>query len=435
VSVLVTDAQGNHALAVARSLGQQGIRVALADSVRSAKGLFTRYCADRAIYPSPSDSVSRFRAGIHRALETLKPAVLMPMTERTILGLLADREAIESRVILPLPSSEAVRVAFDKSETVRLAKLLRVPVPQTLVLDDVRQLEQIRSQVSYPAVIKPKSSEVRTIDDRIVPSGAVEYCFGPDDLERRYLSVHRRSPLPLIQEFIPGDGYGVSVLCQRGRLKALFAHRRLRMVRPTGSGSSLRESIAPPPSMVDAATRLLESLAWDGVAMVEFKLDPRDGTPKLMEINGRFWNSLPLAIAAGVDFPSLLYRMATEGDVPECFNYRVGVKSRWLLADARHLLGVLRGRPEGWIGDFPSRRETLRGFLTFVERDLYYDDLWLSDPAPFFAELVDVMCRQVPRSIFHRRPPVLEPRLPETNRLWRRFRHRLSATGGQHAIE
>jgi predicted ATP-grasp superfamily ATP-dependent carboligase len=417
VSVLVTDARGNHALAVARSLGQQGIPVAIADSVRSAKGLFTRYRADRAIYPSPSDSASGFRAGINRILETLKPAVLMPMTEQTILGLVADREAIESRVILPLPSSEAIRVAFDKSETVRLAERLQVPVPQTFVLDHVRQLGRIRSQVSYPAVIKPRSSAVWTADDRIVPTGAVEYCFGPEDLEPRYLSVHRRAPLPLIQEFIPGDGYGVSLLCQRGRPKALFAHRRLRMVRPTGSGSSLRESVAPPPRMVDAATRLLEALAWDGVAMVEFKLDRRDGRPKLMEINGRFWNSLPLAIAAGVDFPSLLYQMATEGDAPECFNYRVGVKSRWLLADAQHLLGVLRGRPEGWIGEFPSRRETLRGFFKFVDRDLYYDDVSLSDPAPFVAELVDVMCRRVPGSLFRHRRPVFEPPGQEKNPL------------------
>jgi predicted ATP-grasp superfamily ATP-dependent carboligase len=408
VSVLVTDAQGNHALAAARSLGQRGIRVLLADSVRSAKGLFTRYCAERAMYPSPSQSVSGFRAGMHRILEKLTPAVLMPMTERTILALATDRQAIESRVILPLPSPEAIRVAFDKRETVQLAKRLRVAVPRTFALDHIRQLEDIRPQVTYPAVIKPRSSEVWTGDDRIVSSGAVEYCFGPDELDRTFLSVHRRAPLPLIQEFIPGDGYGVSVLCQRGRLKALFAHRRLRMVRPTGSGSSLRESVAPPPRMVEAAARLLEALVWDGVAMVEFKLDRRDGTPVLMEINGRFWNSLPLAIAAGIDFPFLLYQMATEGDAPECFNYRVGVKSRWLLADARHLLSVLGGRPEGWIGDFPSRRKTLTEFFKFFGRDLYYDDLWLSDPAPFAAELVDVMCRQVPRLMFPHRRPVFE---------------------------
>src|SRR5216684_3446713 len=96
--VLVTDARGNHALAVARSLGRQGIRVALADSIRSAKGLFSRHCTERVIYPSPSNGVRRFQSEFCRILERMKPAVVMPMTERTILALSANRDEIGSRV-------------------------------------------------------------------------------------------------------------------------------------------------------------------------------------------------------------------------------------------------------------------------------------------------------------------------------------------------
>ena len=55
----------------------------------------------------------------------------------------------------------------------------------------------------------------------------------------------------------------------------------------------------------------------------------------------------PLAVAAGMDFCSLLYELATEGDVPECFEYSVGVKSRWLAGDVRHLIAVLRRKAEG----------------------------------------------------------------------------------------
>lgn len=39
--------------------------------------------------------------------------------------------------------------------------------------------------------------------------------------------------------------------------------------------------------------------------MVEWKVDLRDGRPKLMEINPRFWGSLELAVRSGVNFPSL----------------------------------------------------------------------------------------------------------------------------------
>ncbi len=50
--------------------------------------------------------------------------------------------------------------------------------------------------------------------------------------------------------------------------------------------------------------------------MVEFKADARTGTPYLMEINGRFWGSLQLAIDAGVDFPAILVAAALGAPIP-----------------------------------------------------------------------------------------------------------------------
>jgi carbamoylphosphate synthase large subunit len=54
---------------------------------------------------------------------------------------------------------------------------------------------------------------------------------------------------------------------------------------------------------------LLKALKWHGVAMVEFRLRP-DGTPVFLEVNGRFWTSLALAVHAGADFPVLLAKLA-----------------------------------------------------------------------------------------------------------------------------
>jgi predicted ATP-grasp superfamily ATP-dependent carboligase len=132
--------------------------------------------------------------------------------------------------------------------------------------------------------------------------------------------------------------------------------------------------------------------------MVEFKLDRRDGRPRLMEINGRFWNSLPLAVAAGVDFPWMLYRLATEGDVPECVDYRVGVQARWLVGDCRHLVEVMRGRPAGWTDDFPERGRTARDFLRFFGRTLHYDVESLTDPLPAVADVADVVLQSLAKA-------------------------------------
>jgi len=67
------------------------------------------------------------------------------------------------------------------------------------------------------------------------------------------------------------------------------------------------------------------------VAMAEFKINPNGGDVKLMEVNGRFWGSLPLAIKAGVDFPYLLYKCMVERENFSPPSYRLGVKQRWLI--------------------------------------------------------------------------------------------------------
>ena len=92
-------------------------------------------------------------------------------------------------------------------------------------------------------------------------------------------------------------------------MAASFTHRRLREFPVSGGPSSLRGTFRHEQAEADAV-RLLRGLNFSGPAMVEFKVDPRDGLAKLMEINPRFWGSLPLAIRAGVDFPVLTYRLA-----------------------------------------------------------------------------------------------------------------------------
>ncbi|HYV84808.1 MAG TPA: ATP-grasp domain-containing protein [Patescibacteria group bacterium] len=397
MSILVTDASGNHALAVVRSLGGRGLDVIAAGGESIAQAGFSRYCSARVLYPSPRRGLKPFQDALLGLLDERRPRLLMPMTECTLVAIAPIREEIESSVVLaPLPETQALAVAFDKRATLALADGLGVRAPETFVVHDLADLDDLRDRITYPAVIKPRRSEFVTADGRVTEGGPVEYCPDAGRLRELYAAVHARAPFPLIQEFIPGEGFGVSVLYDHGRLRALFAHRRLRMIRPTGSGSSLRESIAPPEDMVAPARRLLESLGWHGVAMVEFKRDARDGAAVLMEINGRFWNSLPLAIASGVDFPFLIYRLATEGACPERLDYRVGVRGRWLAGDLRHLAAVLRGRPAGWSGPYPTRWRSLVDFVKPGGREVHYDDLWLQDPAPFVAGLLGGALRQLP---------------------------------------
>jgi hypothetical protein len=185
---------------------------------------------------------------------------------------------------------------------------------------------------------------------------------------------------------------GIFLLFNRGAPVAVFGHRRLRELPPSGGISVLRESVPVDPLLRDSAVRLLARLSWHGVAMAEYKLDRERGTSFLMEVNGRFWGSLQLAIDAGIDFPFLLCQLATENAVQPPDAYQVGVKSRWLLGDFLHTLRRVgcRERDLHLPPGYPSRLQTVISFFRFYDAGLRYEDAASGDLSPL---LFDVLHR------------------------------------------
>jgi predicted ATP-grasp superfamily ATP-dependent carboligase len=396
MKVFVTDGAQNHALAVARSLGKRGIDVVVGESSALSKAGFSRFCKERRIYPAPTRSVSAFVASLLEEVQKERYDFLLPMTEGALLPISAHREKFLPHVRLPLPSHDSIMKVFNKAETLALANKLGVPAPKSWIVENLLELPALARRLPYPVVVKPRWSSYWS-GDQMVMGGGADYAFGPDELLEKYHRAHAEIPFPLIQAFAPGKGYGIYALFDHGKPKAVFAHERIRDVRPTGSGSALRRSIPNDPTLTEYAVKLLEALQWHGVAMVEFKWDRGNSDPVLMEINGRFWNSLPLAIAAGVDFPYLLLE-TEQGRSPEVFPaYEAGLLCRWLLGDCRHLIEVFRGAPAGWPFPFPKKRETLLSFLRSHRRGMVYDTFRWEDPAPEVIEWLHFILTKVPR--------------------------------------
>jgi predicted ATP-grasp superfamily ATP-dependent carboligase len=174
-----------------------------------------------------------------------------------------------------------------------------------------------------------------------------------------------------------------------GRIVAAMAHRRLREKPPSGGVSVLRETQLLDPGIHRMAAEVLEGLEWSGVAMVELKIEEKTGRPYIMEVNGRFWGSLQLAIDAGVDFPALLVSAALGEPLREVKSYKVGVRSRWILGDLDHLLARMRRSPEALHlpPGAPSRTEAIAGFLGAFAPPVRSEVFRWSDPGPFVREV------------------------------------------------
>jgi len=147
---------------------------------------------------------------------------------------------------------------------------------------------------------------------------------------------------------------------------------------------------------VARSRQLLSDIGFEGVAMVEYKLDCVTGVPYLLEVNGRFWGSLQLAIDAGVDFPQLLISVAVDGVVPPRPNPIPGVRTRWWWGDVDHLIARFRRSPAelGLTTDAPTRGRALRDFLRSggpLDRNQI---LRMDDLRPAWRETLDWIARR-----------------------------------------
>lgn len=311
----------------------------------------------------------------------------MPMTEIATLLLTRHREELPPRCKLPFASAEAINRASDKAGIVELARTLGVPVPAFMLASTAIEAHALAPHLSFPLVIKPARSRILTRAGWL--STHVAHACDAAAFRNAIDTIAAEAFPVLLQERISGAGVGVFACYDRGRPVAYFAHRRLREKPPSGGVSVLRESIAIDPLAREYAHRLLERLGWHGVAMVEFKQDDRDGSLRLMEINGRFWGSLQLAIDAGVDFPGLLVDVARGTAVTPVESYRTGVLSRWFLGDLDVLLTVWFHRRRGLNlpAGFPTRLGLLREFVRFRVPNLRYEVLTCGDPAPGLREI------------------------------------------------
>jgi predicted ATP-grasp superfamily ATP-dependent carboligase len=386
MSLLATDGEQRSTLAVVRALGAAGVQVAVGSSRPECLAGSSRYCTKRICYPPPEDGPA-FVAFLLRELTRERWDVLLPMTDLSMQLLAPARSSIPSSVRFPIPGQEQVTLAQDKQQMLYLAGKAGIACPRTIILEDTDELEEVAKKVQYPVVIKPRFS--RCIREGKTVSGTVQYAHDPSELIALYRRMDGMIPRPLIQEKLEGEGKGVFLLVWNGELKAAFCHRRLREKPPWGGASVYCESVPLDQDLVEKSFALLKAVGWQGVAMVEFKVDQRDRRAKLMEVNGRFWGSLQLAVDAGVNFPLMLYRLAMGENVSSKFDYRVGVKSRWLLGDLDHLLIRLTysGPMNGAMSCLGSKSRAMLKFMKLYETNMRFDVMRLDDPGPAWFEM------------------------------------------------
>jgi len=279
---------------------------------------------------------------------------------------------VRDRLPCPLaaPGPEAVHVALDKRAQLEAADRAGLPSPETAIVRSAA--EATRSGVGFPLILK--SSNVITERDDRLARGEAHFCANEKDVERAF-GLQEGKRRYLAQPLIRGVGEGLfGYMDQDGQAHAWSAHRRVRMMNPQGSGSSACRSASPDPSLLEPAERMLRSVGWRGLFMLEMLRD-EFGAAWLMELNGRVWGSTALARRMGFEYPA----WAVEQSLDESFlpvpPERVGeIVARHMGRELVRALLVLRGSkgPSGQA--WPGRLEALHDALRFGRSDAFYNN-------------------------------------------------------------
>jgi D-aspartate ligase len=361
-------------LGIARSLGRRGVPVCVVDDERSI-ARHSRYVthavrvADLRDEQNTVDAVLEIghRLGLHGW-------VLYPTRDETVAAFARHRSRLAELFRVPTPDWSVIRWAWDKRNTYRLAEELGIPVPRTSCPRDVDEL--LALELELPVAIKPAIKEHFVYATK---QKAWRANSRSELVERFRQATALLDPgEAMVQDLIPGDGASQFAYCaffKDGEAIGSMVVRRRRQHPPDfGRASTFVETVELP-LLETLSKRFLRAIGYYGLVELEYKLDPRDGTYKLLDVNARTWGYHTIGPRAGVDFPYLLFADQLEQPVAPC-RARTGISWIRLLTDLPTALVELSG---GRL----DPRAYLRSIRTSDVESVFSRD----DPVPGLAEL------------------------------------------------
>jgi len=306
--ILGGDYQG---LGIVRSLGRRGVPTCVVDDEHSI-ARYSRYAKRFVHFPNLKDE----RHTVDQLLSLgrrwgLEGWLLYPTRDELVAAISRHREELSEMFRVPTAEWESVRWAWDKRNTYELARQLGIPIPATWYPDSVADLEQF-GEVAPPFAIKP------AIKEHFIYATRVKAWRAESHAELRSLFLKAFDIVGpgevMVQEVIPGGGsqqYSYCAFFRDGEaVGSMVARRRRQHPLLFGRASTFVETIDQP-ELAEVSERFLRAIDYYGLVELEYKLDPRDGKFKLLDVNARTWGYHTLGACAGVDFSYLLFKDQT----------------------------------------------------------------------------------------------------------------------------
>jgi predicted ATP-grasp superfamily ATP-dependent carboligase len=285
--------------------------------------------------------------------------MLFPTTDESVMMIARHHPQLAEHYRLSTPPWELLRRVCDKRLLYRSAADLGLAQPWTFCPRNRDELAAL--ECPFPVVLKPA---MRVGFNRLTNNKA-----WPVDNRAALLARYDEAcelidrDLLMVQEVIPGGGEAqfsyAAIFSEGSPLTSVVARRVRQFPADFGRFSTYVETVDEP-GVIEPAVRLLTSIRFTGLVEVEFKKDPRDGRYKLLDVNPRVWGWHTLSNRVGIDFPYLVWLLASGESVPEV---RGRAGERWVRMSAdvpMAIQEILHGRLSLWsyLHSLGSRRES-----------------------------------------------------------------------------
>lgn len=326
MKILLTEGNNKAVLGIIRNIGLKHD----VDVISNIKNyiIHSKYCNSMKIIKNCHDESSYIESLVQLLNETDYDLVI-PVGARSVKYISTHIEKINKLTKVFVADIDSIEIALNKGKTFEHAKEASVIVPKTYDFNSLQDVENNKSTIEYPIIVK-SSDESLFKFETIYVNNFVELMNALYECKAKYPQI-LENKFPILQEKIIGKGYGFFALYNNGQCVSYFMHERLREYPFTGGASTCARSIYDD-KLKKTGIKLLDSLNWNGIAMVEYKKDEKSGEFKLIEINPKIWGSFELSIKCGVDFIQDLISLTQKGNIIQRKNYARNKRFQWIFS-------------------------------------------------------------------------------------------------------
>jgi D-aspartate ligase len=373
------------ALAIMRSLGAWGVPLYGVDGNADAPALRSRYCRERVVLSFDEHAPEAYLAGLLALGRRIgRRSILIPTSDETTQFVADNRDALREHFLFQDNPPELIRSLASKREMFDLATRYSVPTPHTVFPRCVQDVERYVATGRFPVMLKGiygNRLERRTLKKMVIAQSADELLAAYREME------DPDDPNLMLQEYIPGGDDQVYIFngyfnAQSDCLVGFTGHKIRQF--PIHVGCASLGECRWNETVATLTTGFMKAIGYKGILDIGYRLDPRDGQYKVLDINPRVGQAFRLFVAENDhDVARAMYLDFTSQPQPPVVR-REG--RRWMIEDY-DLISSLHYYQEGSLKPL----QWVRSFAGVEERAWFS---W-SDPAPFLVMLKRLARRAV----------------------------------------